>query len=156
MPLYNTILNWNGFEIEVHPAESWRKRIRFWPYFVGQLIQLELVIMKFPEAASNDPQFHLVEKLPDVEKPRIVTPRKLAETSTPQKSNFLFQASSRITGKGEVRYWISNRGYVVDSEPIFAAEAVSLDPWILPILIIILGSLLGFISGFILGLIVGG
>ena len=156
MPLYNTIPNWNGFEIEVHPAETWRKRIRFWPYFVGQMIQLELVIRKSPEAASSTPQFHLVEKMPDVEKPRIVTPRKLAETSNPQETVFLLQGNSRITGKGEVRYWISNRGYVVDSEPIFAAEAVSLDSWILPILIIILGPLLGFLSGLILGLIIGG
>jgi len=156
MPLYNITPNWNGFEIEVYPAETWRKRIRFWPYFVGQLIRLELVIKKSTDVTSNDPQFHLVEKMPDVEKPRIVTPRKIPERSTPQEAVYVVQGSSRITGKGEIRYWVSNRGYVVDSEPVFAGEAVSLDSWILPILIMILGPLIGFLSGFILGLIIGG
>jgi hypothetical protein len=156
MPLYNNIPNWNGFEIEVHPAEAWRKKIRFWPYFVGQIIRLELVIKKSTDTGKGDIQFHVVEKMPDVEKSRIVTPRKIPERSTPQEMVFIVRGTGKITGKGEMKYWVSNRGYNVDNEPVFTAEAISLDSWIIPILLMILGPLIGFLGGLVLGLMIGG
>ena len=42
MPFYNHLREWNGVDIEVRPGEPWRRKIQFWPYFVGQRIQLEL------------------------------------------------------------------------------------------------------------------
>ena len=91
MPLYNNIPNWNGFEIETHPAEAWRKKILFWPYFVGQIIRLELVFKISADMGKGDIQFHVVEKMPDVEKPRIVTPRKIPERSNHQETVFIVQ-----------------------------------------------------------------
>ena len=55
-----------------------------------------------------------------------------------------------------MKYWVSNRGYNVDNEPIFTGEAISLDPWIIPILLMILGPLIGFLGGLVLGLMIGG
>ncbi len=155
MPLYNNLPSWNGFTIEVHPVDTWRRRIRFWPYFVGQIIQLELVVIRSKNTEKDDLQFHLVEKMPDVEKPRIIAPKRIMERCTPQESVFIIQETSKITGKGEVKYWVSNRGYNVDSEPVFTTEAISLDSWVIPILLMILGPLIGILCGFVLGLIVG-
>jgi hypothetical protein len=156
MPLYNNIPDWNGFEIQVKPVEPWRKRIRFWPYFVGQTVLLELVVKKSPAMPKGDLQFHVVEVMPDVEKPRIVTPTSLPERSIDREMMFIVRGSSRITGKGEVKYWVSNRGYNVDNEPIFTGEALNLDSWIIPILLMVLGPLIAFLSGLFFGLMMGG
>ena len=156
MPLYNNLQNWNGLAIEVHPTETWRQKISFWPYFVGQFVRLELVVKKPADASQDSFQFHMVEKMPGVEKPRIVAPRMDPERSTQQEAVFIVQDGSRITGKGEVKYWVSNRGYNVDSEPVFTAEAISLDSWVIPIILMVLGPLVGFLSGLVLGLILGG
>jgi hypothetical protein len=156
MPLFNHIPNWNGLEIEVHPGETWRKKIRFWPYFIGQVIRFELVIRNGPDQGKAERQFHIIEKMPDVEKPKIITPRLVPERSAQQNTVFTVQGSSKITGKGEIKYWLSNRGYVVDSEPVFSAEAISLDSWVIPIILLVLGPLIGFLSGLALGLIIGG
>lgn len=156
MPLYNYIPDWNGLEIYVKPAEPWRKRIRFWPYFVGQTVQLELVVKKSQAVGKGEIQFHLVEKIASMEKPRIVTLTNTPERSTNQEMTFIVQGGSKITGKGDIKYWVSNRGYNVDNEPIFSGEAISLDSWIIPILAMILGSLFFFLGGLFLGLILGG
>jgi hypothetical protein len=156
MPLFNNIPNWNGFEIEVRPAETWRQKVRFWPYFVGQIIQLELVFKKTSGVGVDNLQFHIVEKMPDLDKPKIIAPRAIQDRLTPQEAVFSIQDSSKITGKGEIRYWVSNRGYNVDNEPVFTTEAICLDTLVIPTILVIIGPMIGFLSGLVLGLIIGG
>jgi hypothetical protein len=155
MPLYNHLLEWNGLDIEVQPAEPWRKKIRFWPYFVGQRIQLELRVKMLTANEKSDLHFHLGEQMADVDKPRMIAPTLLPDQSTSREKIFSIQNGTRITGKGEVKYWVSNRGYNVDNEPIFTAETINLDSLIIPIILMVLGPLLVFLSGLILGLLLG-
>jgi hypothetical protein len=155
MPFYNHFLDWNGLEVDVQPAEPRRKKFRIWPYFVGQRIQLELRVKKVTPIEKNDLQFHFVEKMADEDKPRMVAPTFLPEQSTDHEKVFELRNGSRISGKGEVKYWLSSRGYNVDHEPIFSAEAISLDPMVIPLLVMISGPLLGFIFGLLLGLLLG-
>jgi hypothetical protein len=114
------------------------------------------VVKKPADEGMANFQFHMVEKMPGVEKPRIVAPKMDLERSTQEEAVFIVQDGSRITGKGEVKYWVSNRGYNVDIEPVFTAEVISLDTWVVPIMLMILGPLVGFLSGLVLGLILGG
>ena len=155
MPFYNHFLDWNGLEVDVQPAGSRRKRVCIWPYFVGQRIQLELRLKKATPFEKNDLQFHFVEKMADVDKPRLVAPTFLPEQSTDHEKVFELRNGSRITGKGEVKYWLSSRGYNVDHEPVFSTEAVSLDSLVIPLLVIISGPLFGFVFGLLLGLLLG-
>lgn len=155
MPLYNQLPNWNGLDIQAHPAEGWRKRIRFWPYFVGQKVQLELVIRKPTPIQKEDMQFHIVEKMADEAKPKIIATSTAPDSSESQEKCILVKDASKITAKGEIKYWLSNRGYNVDHEPIFTTEAVSLDTLIIPILLMVLGPILAFLGGLILGCLLG-
>jgi hypothetical protein len=153
MPFYNHKFDWNGLNIQTHPLEAWRKRYNFWPYFVGQQVKLELRV-QFPEGTDpNNVQFHLVEKMSEQAKPSIIPVTVQTTSSTNNVLVYIIQNSSRITGKGEVKYWLSNRGYNVDSEPIFSAEAVNPDTWILPLITILIGPLIGFLFGLVVGLL---
>lgn len=156
MPFYNHIDNWNGLEIEAFPSEPWRKRLSFWPFFVGQRVSLAIKVTKNTDFEKNDFNFHFVEKMSDEEKPKMIAPVLLPEESSNKEKVFHLQNGSRITAKGEIRYWVSNRGYNVDHEPIFAAEAVCLDALIIPSLFALIAPLLGFILGLIIGLMIGG
>lgn len=156
MPLYNHIPDWNGLEIEINPLETWRKRIPFWPYFVGQKIRLEVVITKATTIEEDDLQFHVVEKMADEAKPRIVTLAHQPDSAYDRGRVLVLENGSMITGKGDVRYWLSNRGYNVDHEPVFSTEAISLDMFIIPFILIVIGPFLGFLCGLILGLMIGG
>lgn len=155
MPFYNHFLDWNGLEVDVQPIEPRRKRFRIWPYFVGQRIQLELRVKKATPFEKNDLQFHFVEKMADEDKPRMVAPKFLPEQSTSHEKVFELRNGSRITGKGEVKYWLSSRGYNVDHEPIFSTEVINLDSLVIPLLVMVGGPLLGFIFGLLLGLLLG-
>jgi hypothetical protein len=156
MPFYNHISNWNGLEIKVSPKNRWRKRFPFWPYFVGQQVELELHVRRKTPGIKDDGKFHLVEKMADEDKPRMVSLISLTGQVANQEKVFILQDSNRITGIGEIKIWLSNRGYNVDHEPIFVAEAISLDPLILPALLMLVGPLLGLIVGLLLGLLFGG
>lgn len=155
MPFYNHLENWSGLEIEAVPSSPWRKRFPFWPFFVGQMIQFELRVTKEGNFEKDDLKFHLVEKMTGEEKPKIVTLTQIRDSSTTKRIVFCLQNGSKVTSKGDVRYWLSNRGYIVENEPIFTAEAISLDSLIIPALFALLGPLFGFIVGLILGLILG-
>lgn len=156
MPFYNHLENWNGLEIQASPISSWRKRFPFWPYFVGEKIQFELKISKKEGFEENDLKFHLVEKMSEEEKPLIVNPRMLPKESSGKVMVYKLENPPRAISKGEVRFWLSNRGYIVDSEPIFAAEIIYLDSLVIPSLLILVGPFLGFLFGLVLGLLVGG
>ena len=156
MPFYNHLKNWNGLEVEASPSNPWRKRFPFWPFFVGQRIQFDLKITKEVPFEKNDLSFHLVERMSKEEKPRMVAPHPLPEETSNTEKVFRMQNSSRITSTGEVRYWISNRGYNVDHEPIFAAEAVSLDSLIIPSLLALIIPLISFILGLVIGILLAG
>jgi len=156
MPFYNHLENWNGLEIQASPISSWRKRFPFWPYFVGEKIQIELKASKKEGYEANDLKFHLVEKLSNEEKPRIVMPRLLSKESNGKVKVFNLENPPRAISKGEVRFFLSNRGYIVDSEPIFAAEIIYLDSLVIPSLLILVGPILGFLFGLVLGLLLGG
>jgi len=151
MPLYNTISNWNGLEIKVYPAESWRQKFRFWPYFVGQKVRLELVVKMTTDNEKNDMQFHIVAKMPDADKPRMIAPTVQTDSSNNRERKVSVENGSRIFGKGEIKYWVSNRGYNVDNEPIFSADAISMDSLIIPIILVIIGPVLGILCGLVLG-----
>lgn len=153
MPFYNHNLDWNGLTFQAQPLEVWRKKCNYWPYFVGQQVKLELRV-HFPEGTDpTNAQFHLVEKMSEQAKPGIIP--VVIETTSSTNNEFVYrvQNSSRITGKGEIKYWISNRGYNVDSEPIFSAEAVNPDTWILPLITILIGPMIGFLLGLVIGLL---
>ncbi len=156
MPLFHSLLNWNGLDIKAHPLEPWRKRFPFWPYFVGQKVHLELVITKSSQIETADLQFHIVEKMADESKPKIIPLTIQSQVASEYERTLLLENSSLITGRGEIKYWLSNRGYNVDHEPIFTADAISLDPLVLPIAMMVLGPLLGFLAGLVLGLVLGG
>jgi len=152
MPFYNHMQEWNGLEIVVSPVESWRKRICFLPYFVGQKIQLELRITKNTTSEDANLQFHLVEKMADVEKPRMIAPILSPDQSTNSEKLYTVQDVSRITGKGEIKYWLSTRGYNVEGEPIFSTEAITLDTLVIPITLMSIGPLIGFLCGLLVSL----
>ena len=156
MPLYNHIPDWNGLEIEVHPLETWRRRIPFWPYFVGQKVRLEVIITKKAVIDKVDLQFHVVEKMAGENKPKIVSLILKSNPTSVREKVFSFEEGSLITGRGEIRYWLSNRGYNVDHEPVFAAEAINPDSFIVPFILMVVGPILGFLGGLILGLVIGG
>ena len=155
MPFYNQNFEWNGLAIQVQPLETWRKRYPFWPYFVSQHIHLELRIKVPADFDRSELQFHLVEKMSDQDKPRIIPAAYKPSVSSNRELVFSIQNSGRITGKGEVKYWVSNRGYNVDHEPVFSAEIVSLDSWILPLIVMSVGPILGFLLGLVIGLLIG-
>jgi hypothetical protein len=156
MPFYNHIPSWNGLEIEVSPKNPWRKKFPFWPYFVGQKVELELRVKNRIGDDPGNRKFHLVEKKTDEEKPRMVSLIPSPDQSIHPEKTFILEDSCRITGKGEIKIWLSNRGYNVDHEPIFVAEAISLDSLILPALLMFVGPLLGLVVGLLLGLLIGG
>lgn len=156
MPLYHHLPDWNGLDVKAHPLEPWRKRFPFWPYFVGQKVRLELVVTKADQIEKGDLQFHLVEKKADDAKPTIIPLDLKPQPDSHNQKTLLLQGGSLITGKGEIKYWLSNRGYNVDHEPIFTAEAINLDLLVLPIALMLLGPLLGFLAGLVLGLVLGG
>jgi hypothetical protein len=155
MPQYLPKSNWNGLDIAVTPVEKWRQRLRFWPYFVGQQVILELTITKNPEFDNGDLKFYVVEKMPDADKPLIIPPAILLKEGFGDEVTLTVQDSSRISGKGEVKYWVSNHGYNLDSGPIFTAEVLNLDSVIIQILLMTVGPLLGFFAGLVLGLLSG-
>ncbi len=155
MPQYLPKSNWNGLSIEVIPVEKWRQRFKFWPYFVGQKVLLELTITKNHDYDNGDMKFYVVEKMPDAEKPLIIPPAILPKESSGDALTLTLQESSRISGKGEVKYWVSNHGYNLDSGPIFTAEVLNLDSVIIQILMTTVGPVLGFLAGLILGLVFG-
>ena len=155
MPLYNHILNWNGLDVQIYPSETWRKRIPFWPYFVGQRIRLEVHVTKTEIFEQGDLQFHAVEKLAGEAKPRIVPLSLESGPASDQKMVFSLENAGIITGGGEVKYWLSNRGYNVDHQPIFTADVINPDTFVIPFIFMVLGPLLGFLSGLVLGLVVG-
>jgi hypothetical protein len=156
MPQFNKLSNWKELEIEVHPAESWRKILRFWPYFVGEKVQLELIVRKFAGISKEDLNFHLVEKLPDDSKPRIIKPTIIQNPSSNTAITLSIPNVSRITGKGEMKYWVSNQGYQVSGEPIFTAEAINLDSFIIQIILMTVGPIACLLAGLVLGLLLGG
>lgn len=156
MPLYHHLPDWNGLNVKALPLEPWRKRLPFWPYFVGQKVRLELVITKTGQIEKGDLQFHVVEKKADEAKPTIIPLDLKPQEDSQNQKTLLLQNSSLITGKGEIKYWLSNRGYNVDQEPIFTAEAINLDLLVLPIALMVLGPLLGLLAGLFLGLVLGG
>lgn len=156
MPLYHHLSDWNGLDIKAYPLEPWRKRAPFWPYFVGQKVRLELVVTKAGQIEKGDLQFHVVEKKADEAKPTIIPLEPKSQADTQKQRTLLLQCGSLITGKGEIKYWLSNRGYNVDHEPIFTAEAINLDLLVLPIALMVLGPMLGFLAGLVLGLVLGG
>jgi hypothetical protein len=156
MPFYNHLQNWNGLEIKALPINPWRKRFPFWPFFIGQRVELALKVTKQNSLGKNDLNFHLVEKMADEEKPKMIALVPQPTSSSDREKVFHLQNGSRITSQGEIRYWLSNRGYNVDNEPIFTAEAVCMDDLILPLLVAIIGPLLGFILGLIIGLLAAG
>ncbi len=156
MPFYNHLRNWNGLDIEVSPINPWRKRFPFWPYFIGQEIQFELKVIKKGAFEKDDLNFHLVERMTEEEKPRMISPTLVAEESSSNVKFFRLQNSGRVTAKGEVRFWLSNRGYVVENEPIFAAEVVYLDSLIIPSLLVLVGPFFCLLLGLILGLLIAG
>jgi len=151
MPFFNHNYEWNGLAIDVQPIEPWRKRYPFWPYFVGQRINLELSVSLPTETKASELQFHLVEKMPDQDKPRIIPPSLVPDRSAGGQLVFHIQNGSRITGKGEVKYWVSNRGYNVGHEPVFSTDAISLDSLIIPLIIAAVGPILGFLLGLVIG-----
>ena len=153
MPQFNNNPNWHGLEIEVHPLERWRQRFRFWPYFVGQKIQLELKIRNSSGGKLNDVKFYVVERMAGADKPKILTPNVSTAESFSKESVFQVKNSSRVTAKGEVKYWVSNQGYNVDSDPIFTAEVINLDSVIIQLLMTTIGPILGFIAGLLIGLL---
>ena len=155
MPLYNNISNWNGLEIQVNPLEQWRKKIPFWPYFIGQKIQLEIVISKPGTFEKVDLQFHAVEKMASESKPRIISLIPKPDLSSDQIRVFSLENGSMITGGGTIQYWLSNRGYNVDSDPIFTTEAINLDSFVIPFLLLLIGPFLCFLGGLVLGLLMG-
>ena len=156
MPFYNYINNWNGLEIQASPISRWRKRFPFWPYFVGEKIQFELKVNKLGGYEANDIKFHLVEKMSEEEKPRILMPRLLATESNDKIKIYNLENPPRVISKGEVRFWPSNRGYIVESEPVFAADVIYMDTLVIPSLLVLVGPFLGFLIGLVLGLLVGG
>jgi hypothetical protein len=156
MPLYHHLQDWNGLDVRAFPLESWRKKFPFWPYFVGQKVRLELHVAKPSVFEKSDLQFHMVEKIAGETKPTILALNTSQEQASGNHRVFYLESGSLITGKGEIRYWLSNRGYNVDHEPVFTAEAINLDSFIVPIALMILGPLLGFLAGIVVGLVVGG
>lgn len=156
MPLYHHLPDWNGLDVKAYPLEPWRKRIPFWPYFVGQKVCLEMVVTKSSQIEKVDLQFHVVEKMSDEAKPKIIPLDIKSQVGSQTQRILLLESSSLITGKGEIKYWLSNRGYNVDHEPIFTAEAINLDLLVLPIALMVLGPLLAFLAGLVLGLALGG
>ena len=92
--------------------------------------------------------------MPDEDKPKMVALNVLHDQSTELKKILGNKNASRITGKGEVKYWVSNRGYNVEAEPIFSTEAISLNSLVIPIILMVLSPILGFFCGFILGFLV--
>jgi hypothetical protein len=156
MPLYHHLPDWNGLDIKALPLESWRKRFPFWPYFVGQKVRLELVVTKAGQIEKGDLQFHGVEKMENEAKPTIISLSLKSQVDSQNQRTLELQSSSLITSKGEIKYWLSNRGYNVEHEPIFTTEAINLDLLVLPIALMVLVPLLGFLAGLVLGLVLGG
>ena len=156
MPFYNHLKNWHGLEIQAAPINPWRKRFSFWPYFVGQEILFEIRVSKNSPVDPNDLNFHLVARLSEEEKPRIITPRLVSAVSTRDVKVFHLQKGIRVIAKGEYRFWLSDRGYIIDDEPLFAAEAVYLDSLVIPSLLVLVGPIFGFLLGLVLGLLLGG
>jgi hypothetical protein len=156
MPLYNHLKNWNGLDIEAVPAGSWRRRFPFWPFFVGQRVQFLIRVAKKRGVEKDDLSFHFVEKMAEEEKPRMIALALLEKDSSDNEKVFFLQNGSKITSSGEIRYWLSSRGYNVEGEPVFAAEAVCLDSLIVPSLFALIGPILGLILGLIIGLLIGG
>lgn len=156
MPFYNHLKNWRGLEIQASPISPWRKRFPFWPYLVGEEIQFEIRVAKKAAFEPNELNFHLVERISEEEKPRIVTLQLVPEASTKDVKVFHLQQGTRVIAKGEYRFWLSDRGYIVDDEPLFAAEAVYLDSLVIPSLIVLVGPIFGFLLGLVLGLLLGG
>jgi len=155
MPQFNHLHDWHGLDIQVFPAERWRQKLRFWPYFVGQKARLLLKIRKPTGIEAADTHFYIVEKMPDAPKPRIVTPLIPQQSPLQTEMDVAVDDVSRITGKGELRYWLSTHGYTAEGEPIFTAEAINLDVMILPLMVMLLGPMLGCIVGYLLGLMAG-
>lgn len=156
MPLYHHLSNWSGLQIKVRPLENWRKKVPFWPYFVGQKTRLELVITKPTAIEKTDLQFHIVEKMGEEAKPKIIELILSPQITSEGERTLYLDSGSLITGKGELKYWLSNRGYNVDHDPIFTAEVINLDTFIIPIALMLLGPLLGFLAGLIFGLLISG
>jgi hypothetical protein len=156
MPLYHHLPDWNGLDIKALPLESWRKRFPFWPYFVGQKVRLELIVTKAGQIEKGDLQFHGVEKMGNEAKPTIISLSLKSQVDSQNQRTLELQSSSLITSKGEIKYWLSNRGYNVEHEPIFTTEAINLDQLVLPIALMVLVPLLGFLAGLVLGLVLGG
>ena len=156
MPLYHHLQDWNGLDVTAHPLEIWRKRFPFWPYFVGQHVRLELLITKPDGISQADLQFHVVEKMADEAKPKIIALSPGPQGKLENQVTLCLQGSSLITGEGEIKYWLSNRGYNVDHEPIFTAKAINLDSLVIPIALTVLGPMLGFLAGLVIGFVLGG
>ncbi len=154
MPTYNSPIQWNNLEIEISPADPWRKRLRFWPFFVGQKIELELRIKGLAALEKPEQPFHIVAKLPDENQPRIITPILAADPVDNRVTIAHINGQRRIIGKGEIKYWISNRGYNVDNDPIFIAEAINLDSMIVQVLAMAIGPFFCFIAGLVLSLLI--
>ena len=153
MPFYNHNYEWNSLVFDIQPMESWRKRYPLWPYFVGQRINLELSISTPKGIEDRDLQFHLVEKKPDEDKSRIIPLNLVTDRPTGQSLMLQVQNGSRITGKGEIRYWVSNQGYNVGPVPVFSADIISLDSLIIPMIIAVIGPALGFLLGLVIGIL---
>jgi len=156
MPQFNNLSNWKGLDIEVQPTQSWRKIIRFWPYFVGQNVHLDLIVRRLAGTSKEDINFHLVEKMPDDAKPRIIKPSTIPNESLNAAIMLRVPKPSCITGKGEVKYWVSNQGYQVSGDPIFTAEAINLDSFIIQILLMTVGPIACLLAGLVLGVLLGG
>jgi hypothetical protein len=156
MPFYNCLNDWNGLRIKASPLNPWRKRFPFWPFFVGQRVQIKLTIKKMETFKGNDLSFHLVEKLSDDGKPRMVSLQPVPEETTRAGKVFCMDAGSRITSSGEIGYWVSNRGYNVDNEPIFTTEAISFDSLVIPLIVAFVIPLFCLLLGLILGMMIAG
>jgi hypothetical protein len=112
------------------------------------------VVSKGDSFEISDLSFHLVERMPKGEKPRMVALQPLKEETLVHEKVFFLQNGSRISSSGEIRYWVSNRGYNVDSEPIFTAEVLSLDSMVIPLIVAFVIPLFCFLLGLILGIMI--